>query len=487
MLDGSEAFGKGTGASFQCIAPVVYMLLGAQLATYLREMGGVGGESKGRLRFIVMTLDSTSIRQTPFEDKFLPRRESNGVLIGVLREILRAQQIPKRSFRSAAAELFGEDSAAREPEQAAAPAPAAAAAEGTTAAAEAAAAAAAVADTHTAADAGRPRGPRARRSRLEGKQSAAPAGPHRPQRRAQLNEDRAANASASSGSLVAASPVEPAACSAISADRVLEVPTMSWTATAGVVLAGVNDGANAALIDVPDAAGASVIIKHVGKVFGSTAVSNVACRNGLLRYALDAAVPLDPHIRSLDAFAALSKTELYTVNQLRIERLLAQRLAETSKGPSREEPGKVSEAPPSGLSPVDLAARRFFDALTDPSGPVDDDGQSAWSVAVGSGVPLAVNAHTIWYNFRQLFFSRKRKRCASLSKYGGIDNLNSHGGASGWRALLEQLVVEGVAVKTEDYKRILVQKSLRGSTYLKKLEILLQPYTEYSKLPAAQP
>ncbi len=99
LLDGSDAFGKGTGAERVCIAPTVWMLVGAQAGVYLRELGG---ESKGRLRFVIMTVDSASVRETAFEGKFVPRKHSDALLTDVLRSILKAQQCPFRDDASAA-------------------------------------------------------------------------------------------------------------------------------------------------------------------------------------------------------------------------------------------------------------------------------------------------------------------------------------------------------------------------------------------------
>ena len=42
----------------------------------------------------MQALDSEQVYETPFEDKFVPRRCSNDLLIGVLRAVLVAQQKP---------------------------------------------------------------------------------------------------------------------------------------------------------------------------------------------------------------------------------------------------------------------------------------------------------------------------------------------------------------------------------------------------------
>ena len=50
LLDGSDAFGCGTGRKRLCVRPNVWMFMGTQLSTYLREFGTA---SKGRLRLVI--------------------------------------------------------------------------------------------------------------------------------------------------------------------------------------------------------------------------------------------------------------------------------------------------------------------------------------------------------------------------------------------------------------------------------------------------
>ena len=56
----------------------------------------------------MQALDSEQVYETPFEDKFVPRKCSNDLLIGVLRAVLVAQQkpdpatVPPRRARSGA-------------------------------------------------------------------------------------------------------------------------------------------------------------------------------------------------------------------------------------------------------------------------------------------------------------------------------------------------------------------------------------------------
>ena len=88
-MDGSEAFGKLIGCDNSCVKPVAWMFLCTQPAIYAQNMGG---ESCGRLRFVATYLDPDKVRAVRFEEKLVPRTQSNEVLIECLREVLLAQQ-----------------------------------------------------------------------------------------------------------------------------------------------------------------------------------------------------------------------------------------------------------------------------------------------------------------------------------------------------------------------------------------------------------
>ena len=49
-------------------------------------------DSCGRLRFVVLSLDSAQVRETLFEEKMQPRRHSMEMVVGILRSVLRTQQ-----------------------------------------------------------------------------------------------------------------------------------------------------------------------------------------------------------------------------------------------------------------------------------------------------------------------------------------------------------------------------------------------------------
>ena len=90
LLDGSPNFGKATGVDDVCLSPHVWALVFAARTVYLSELGH--SDSCGRLRFVVLTLDSDQVRATQFEEKMQPRKHSMDMLQGILKWILRAQQ-----------------------------------------------------------------------------------------------------------------------------------------------------------------------------------------------------------------------------------------------------------------------------------------------------------------------------------------------------------------------------------------------------------
>ena len=89
LLDGSDSFGKATQSDTISCPPNVWVLLPSTKGTYLRELGE--SESCGRLRFAVLALDSSQVRATAFEEKLVPRSQSQDLVTGCLRWILRLQ------------------------------------------------------------------------------------------------------------------------------------------------------------------------------------------------------------------------------------------------------------------------------------------------------------------------------------------------------------------------------------------------------------
>ena len=109
LLDGSDSFGKATQSDSVSCPPNVWVLLPATKGTYLRELGE--SDSCGRLRFVVLGLDSCQVRATAFEEKLVPRSQSQDLVVGCLRWILRLQhksfpptqkpwQIPNQNLRN---------------------------------------------------------------------------------------------------------------------------------------------------------------------------------------------------------------------------------------------------------------------------------------------------------------------------------------------------------------------------------------------------
>lgn len=312
LLDGVAAFGKRTQQQQTCLKPVVWALLGAQLPTYVREMGS---ESNGRLRFVISTIDSAQVQTTAFEEKLVPRNFSNQLLVGVLREILVAQH--PDSVRPPTLEEDPED---KDESQ-----------EG------------------------------AKRKLCLRKQLP---------KRARVDVQ-------------------------VGPPAQMQVTCMHWSPSATLVLAGVMDGSGQACDKVGKCPGSSMVTKHAGKAFGAMATANVAMRNGLLRWAVGEKIPFDTSVRILDCLAAVPKMEMCSVNQWLVETLIMQKSASE----------KNAEIIPD-LSAVDFAARRLFDGLARDK----DKDQTLMQVASEAGIPLKVNQKTVWYNFRQLHFSRTRKR-----------------------------------------------------------------------------
>ena len=96
-----------------------------------------------------------------------------------------------------------------------------------------------------------------------------------------------------------------------------------------------------------------------------------------------------------------------------------------------------------------------------------------WHMAAHEGVPLAVPAGTLWYNFRQYWFTKLRKR-EDLSAYG--DSEESHrifkfyGTKEGWRSMLEHFQEQGAAVFNEDETAVLLRSSMSANAWARRLK-----------------
>ena len=287
-------------------------------------------------------------------------------------------------------------------------------------------------------------------------EEASDAAPSQASRRIQLRVSRRKRAKSQSSN-----PAPERAASAMTVAR------MIWSPAATLVLAGVTDGSAKACKARDNRSGSSVVTKHAGKAYGAIATANVAARNGLLRVALGAAAPMDATVRLLDALAAIPRMELCSVNQFLAEKHIAHR-RKSEKQHEEPAPSEQGDAIPD-LEPIQFAARRLLDTLASHD-PKPDETQ-LFARAETDGIPLKVNQKTVWYNYRQLHFSRSRKRQEGLLKYGGSQVLNDHGTAAGWKSLLQSLVTHGVGKLSEDEKTVRIRYCRRGADYLDVLKV----------------
>ena len=433
LLDGSPAFGKATGQQIVCLKPVAWMCLCTQKNIYAKNMGS---DSCGRLRFVMLSINAQQSRGCAFEEKLVPWRKSNELLTEVMREILLFQNAPLPPQAPAVP-------AAGPPADTAAGSAANSAA-GPTAESAAGFVAGltpllALADQAPSPSVQQPppEVPPAAAGESQGPSGRAPGtgGPAKRRRKS------------------LPTPVEETPGDAPA--TVMHVQRVEWSNAATLVFAGVCDGANAACAVSPNGELNSVVTKHAGKAFAACSAANVAARNGLLRFALGRDAPVDNRIRLLDALTAVPKIQLFSANQLAAERAV-QEANGASKGAGRSasDVPLVAE-PPLALSGMDFACRRLFDALAEDSTEVNFPGvphrTKLWDVAITDGVPLKISGGTPWFNFRQMFFTRKRKDVPALQRYGGVANLVAHGAAPKWKCVLAHLV-EQSAGKLEDGK-----------------------------------
>ncbi|CAK0827052.1 unnamed protein product [Prorocentrum cordatum] len=234
FLDGTDAFGKGTGQDQCCIKPVAWMLLCSQMKTYTREMGS---DSCGRLRFVLLHLDASKTKNTPTEEKLVPRHRSMELLTETLREVLLAQQSAAPEAAHGFADAASAPSSSQPPGE--------------------------------SADAARPPVKlRARLSRAMANVEGPSVKEEEPIVRVKLEEPHHP-------------PAQPVTAGAPPSDMAVSI--MDWKPTAALIFIGVQDGSSAACNKSGNPMGSSVVTKHAGKAFGACATANVASRNGLLR------------------------------------------------------------------------------------------------------------------------------------------------------------------------------------------------------------
>ena len=77
---------------------------------------------------------------------------------------------------------------------------------------------------------------------------------------------------------------------------------------------------------------------------------------------------------------------------------------------------RVLAVPPLALSPQDFACQRFWDALAQDNSRCKDTARTLWELASADGVPMNIKQskeNNLWFNFRQLWFSRKQALCTN--------------------------------------------------------------------------
>ena len=172
-----------------------------------------------------------------------------------------------------------------------------------------------------------------------------------------------------------------------------KITEVVWTAGAGSVLAGVCEGSGKACNKSGQASGVSCVRKHTGKFYGALALSNLAIRNGLLAYALSDVLPedwpnafiFDHKIRLLDAIAAMPRMELYSINQLHLERLLVEETKKNARPIMIQQKEELDEEPVDLLG-EDKGVLRLL------------EGMVAWENGTGAvGEPWDVPCLRVWF------------------------------------------------------------------------------------------
>ena len=257
---------------------------------------------------------------------------------------------------------------------------------------------------------------------------------------------------------------------------VAEVKAMRWSPAATLVLAGVMEGADAASLNSKDKESGQVVTKHGGKAFGASFVANAAQRNGLARWAFSRAMPLDDTVRLFDTLATLPKMEIFSVNQLDLEKEIRLKQLDKNKQCGRQQSGDKgnegaeitnTEIMYLEWTPIELASKLLFDALHKNTIKLEQD-TSVWDLASTEGIPMKLAVKTFWYNWRQMWFYRRRAR-ESLPAYGADENavwgiVNKHAEHHAWKNLFDYFVEKKAAYKDEDNSKIYLRSSPSAAT-----------------------
>ena len=104
------------------------------------------------------------------------------------------------------------------------------------------------------------------------------------------------------------------------------------------------------------------------------------------------------------------------MNQMELEKEIQAREKANKKTNEKPQPNSDQNlAEITELEPLDQAAKRFLEGMQ--GNAMETPGyDSIWSLAADSGIPFAV-APGVWYNFRQYWFTKKRKK-EKLGQFG---------------------------------------------------------------------
>ena len=213
------------------------------------------------------------------------------------------------------------------------------------------------------------------------------------------------------------------------------------------------------------------------------AVANLACRNGILTYCLGPEAPVDDSVRLFDALTAVVKVELFSISQVHMEELLEKKQAAEAHDKSAAAKPKKDPEERVDLAPVECAVKRLMDTLQ--SYNYKDD-LNAWEQAINIAMLMQVSAKTLWFNYRQLYLGRTRKRSSDLLPYGGAEVINKFGEAKHWKEMLQWLLDHDVAAVDTigKCKVAILRYTADRASNLEQLDVSPDIRRVYAELPA---
>ena len=128
-------------------------------------------------------------------------------------------------------------------------------------------------------------------------------------------------------------------------------------------------------------------------------------------------MPPDATIRLQDSLAALPLCELYSINQIDLEKTIeAHKDAEGAHSMG----GELARPRAGGdHEEIDLASKRLLAGLLTYKPPRSSS--TAWEEATTTGIPKIVARNSMWSAVRQQLLARKRRRAPELEEFGGSD------------------------------------------------------------------